>query len=211
MTPWDPFTAKAPYELKPVPKRRASVPHKRSPKVVRHKSEDNDTCDLKDSAETCATTAHNCDKSNNSVTKEQNPTDTHDPDPHSRSAAALTSRSNAKDTPEQKQRTESKGPLHGISFKSKSSLGKTDYPSRGELSLRSSFNSKKQNVSMEGSSKEESRPKDSTPNSSPKLTRPLKFTPSSFEHTSAKRYSSYDSTKFNVPSTENSDEDEIMV
>lgn len=92
-----------------------------------------------------------------------------------------------------------------MSFKSKANLAKTDYPGRGELSLRSSFNSQRQNVSQEGS-----RSNDSTPNSSPKLTRPLKFTPSS-EHSSAKRYSSYENTTFKVPSADSSDEDEIMV
>ena len=154
-----------------------------------------------------------CDKNSSAVTivtNEQKFQDNHDLEmPDSRSQG-----SEIKNTPEQKQRTEtkeSKGPLHGISFKSKSSLARTDYPSRGELSLRSSFNSKKQNSSASGLDIPQPRSRDVTPNSSPKLTQPLKFTPSSLEHPSAKRFSSYDSTKFKVPSTENSDEDEIMV
>lgn len=195
------------------------MPHKRSSKPVRHKSLDDGTADIveqnKNSAKTCNDSTHICDKSSSAVTvtvvtKEQNSLDSHDTE----ISDLRSSRSNVKDTHEQKQRTEtkeSKGPLHGMSFKSKSSLARTDYPSKGELSLRSSFNSKKQNSSAVGLDIPEPRSRDVTPNSSPKLTQPLKFTPSSLEHTSAKRFSSYDSTKFKVPSAENSDEDEIMV
>lgn len=215
MIPQSHLTAKAPYELKPVQHRRSSTPHKRSPKPGRHKDENSSTCDLQEqtasSVKNSSESSHICDKNSNSLTKEQSHSDIKDSDLLYSRTANLTSRSNVKDTPEQKQQTESKGPLHGISFKSKSSLAKTDYPSRGELSLRSSFNSKKQNVSLDGSSIQESRSNESTPDSSPKLTRPLKFTPGSLEHTSAKRYSSYDSTNFKIAAAENSDDDEIMV
>ena len=169
----------------------------------------------KNDAKTCDERTPICDKSSSGVTvtivtNEQSFHENHDTEIPDLRPQGL----EVKETPEQKQQTdtkESKGPLYGMSFKSKSSLARTDYPSRGELSLRSSFNSKKQNSSAVGLDIPEPRSRDVTPNSSPKLTQPLKFTPSSLDHASAKRFSSYDSTKFKVPSTENSDEDEIMV
>ena len=202
------ISVKALYELKPIPKRRSSAPHKRSPKQSRHKEENSKYCDSKQTMtgeHTCSDNSCICDKTSNSLTKEQISSDL-----QSRTVA-LHQRSDVKDTPEQKQQTESKGRLHGISFKPKSSSGKTDFPGKAELSLRSSFNSKKHNICKEGSSVKESRSKDSTPESSPQLTQPLKFVPGSLEHTNVTRYSSYDSTKFNVPSPDNSDDDEIMV
>ena len=202
------ISAKAPYELKPIPKRRSSTPHKLSPKQSRHKDENTSNYDSNKTASSehvCSGDSPICDSKSDKLTKEQTSSD----------IQSRTARSGVKVTSEQKQQPESKGPFHGNVFKhkKKSSSGKTDFPGKSELSLRSSFNSKEQYVDKEGSRVRESRSKelkDSTPDSSPKLTRPLKFLPGSVEHANVTRYSSYDSTKFNV-SPDISDEDEIMV
>ena len=187
------ISAKAPYELKPIPKRRSSTPHKLSPKQSRHKDENTSNYDSNKTASSehvCSGDSPICDSKSDKLTKEQTSSD----------IQSRTARSGVKVTSEQKQQPESKGPFHGILFKNKnkSSSGKTDL---------------QQYVDKEGSRVRESRSKelkDSTPDSSPKLTRPLKFLPGSVEHANVTRYSSYDSTKFNV-SPNISDEDEIMV